>query len=66
MRVFQKAYPNYKIRLMQLIAEHNKVFAWFSVWEQNKLIINSFVLLTVEHRKITKAVKLVKMYPSLK
>ena len=58
---FQQKFPGYNVDVHNMIAEDDKVFVWFSVQANNKLILDSFVIFTLQNSKIIKAVEMVKM-----
>ena len=59
---FQKQFPGYQCQIKNIICENNDVFVWFkAVSSEGKLLLDSFVVFTLENKLIRKAVEMVVM-----
>ena len=49
---FRKKFPGYHVTVQHMIAEKNQVFTWFDVSQKKKIVLDSFVLFTLDKGKI--------------
>lgn len=59
---FQKAHPNYQVKVLEMIADQDKVFVHFIATEKGKTILNSFTVFTLKNEKIVEVEQLSKSY----
>ncbi len=58
---FRKMHPNYRVKVIKLVANTQSVFAWFKVLnhKNNNVILNSFTVFDIANGKIDKAYEMV-------